>query len=354
MQNFAEELPAETQAIVERVEKLLRLAARNPNEHEAANATAKAMELLAAYNLDMETVKQNTGDGGKRVDESLKGGHFQFQRDLWAAVAKLNYCMYWSMIVPVRTRKFVPNSTGTGFVPQYREKNTRQHRVVGRIVNARMTKVMSEYLEQAIDRALRERIEESNEQFRGTWATSFREGCADGIISKINARRREMIADEKEKARKAAEAAAEQAGHEAAREGVSTGRAITLANVVAAETEANLDFLYGEGYCAKQAKARADEQQRRAAANAYYAKWREENPVEVALQDAQNRQWAEEDRKREEKNRRRRMNYVPQGNYRASSGYKGDRSAFYEGQDASAKISIDQQADHRKAAGALG
>lgn len=47
----------EHKAIIEKVRKLLQLSC-SPNEHEAAAATAKAMELLAKYNLEMAAVTQ--------------------------------------------------------------------------------------------------------------------------------------------------------------------------------------------------------------------------------------------------------------------------------------------------------
>lgn len=355
------ELTPEAQAVVEKVEKLLRLAERNTNEHERAAAVAKGMDLLAAYNLDMEAVKQNTGQGGKRIDESLKGGHLQFQRDLWRAVAKLNFCMYWSQVVPVRVKSWAPNKTNTGFVRVWSEKNTRQHRIVGKLVNARSTKVMAEYLEQAIDRAMRERCEERNEQFRGKWANSFREGAADRIIEKIRDRRAELLAEE---ARKAADAAAKAEAdlHARTREGVSTGREITLAGLDQREREANLDFLYGEGWCARQAKAQAERQQRMAAyeaeVDARLAKWREENPEEARLEDELKRKRDEDRRKREARNAARRERYwrdhgqYNNGGYRQAA-YKGDLGAYYSGRDAAEKISIDLQAEGRKSAGAL-
>ena len=50
-------------AIIKKIRKILQLS-RSANEHEAAAATAKAMELLAKYNLEMASVTQD-GDNSQ-------------------------------------------------------------------------------------------------------------------------------------------------------------------------------------------------------------------------------------------------------------------------------------------------
>jgi len=67
---------AEMERVVERVRKLLALAARNPNEAEATAAAAKAQELLAFYNLDMATVENVAGTSGAREDAKVRGIRF--------------------------------------------------------------------------------------------------------------------------------------------------------------------------------------------------------------------------------------------------------------------------------------
>lgn len=42
--------------IIKKIEKLLALAEKNPNEHEAMAAAAKAQELIAKYNVDMASL----------------------------------------------------------------------------------------------------------------------------------------------------------------------------------------------------------------------------------------------------------------------------------------------------------
>ena len=42
--------------IIAKIEKLLALAEKNPNEHEAMSAALKAQELIAKYNIDIATL----------------------------------------------------------------------------------------------------------------------------------------------------------------------------------------------------------------------------------------------------------------------------------------------------------
>lgn len=72
---MSDQMTAEQLSIIEKVKKLMALANNNDNEHQAASASAKAMELLAAHNLDMATVgKTAKGVQGARKDNKLKGG----------------------------------------------------------------------------------------------------------------------------------------------------------------------------------------------------------------------------------------------------------------------------------------
>lgn len=338
------ELSPEAEKAVALAEKLLRTAGRNPEE--AAGYVAKAMEILAAHNLDMAAVEEfGEGGQGKRAEQKLKGGYFQFQRDLWSAVARLNFCLYWNQVYIERTKRWV--NEGGQFVRRYKDKRAYQHRVVGRQVNVRLTISMSEYLESAIERILRERLDENNEQFRGKWATSFREGAADCITDKIFARRRQLIKEQERAARDAQKAA-----HAAGMANASTATGLTLSTLVDQERNANLDFLYGEGWSAEQSRANAEHQARQAAAKKaaeeVYTAWALANP-EQAAQDAK------EERDRERKNAAARERYYQQHGHRErTTVYKGDYGAFRAGREAAEKIGIDPQARGSRAAGAIG
>jgi len=307
------------------VEKLMRLAGKNPNEAEAAAASAKAMDLLAKYNLDMSIVEQNSGDKGKREDAKMAGGLYHYQRDLWQALAELNFCMYWNQY------RYDKDKSEKRRRPSY----TFQHRLVGRTVNVTATRTMAQYLEQTIERLTRERMGGDGKQFFTRYAISYREGIAARVEEKIYERRRHLLAEERAK-----EKAAEKAARAAGREGVSTSTALTLASLRQSEEDANNDFLYGEGWSAKQraeALARAEASR---IAEEEYTRWAKANPEEAAKE-------AEELRKRQ---RAYRPSYG-RASYRDTK--QRDDGAYYSGYDAGANVSIDPQADGRKNGGLL-
>lgn len=338
------ELGAEAEKIVERVQKLLTLAANNQNPEEAASATAKAQELLAAYNLDMAAVEEASGKrSGKREDAKLKGGVYEYQRDLWRAVAQLNFCLYWTQ----RTGGWEDRRKRDEWSGELRLqkvwKRGYQHRLVGRMVNTAASKAMAQYLEQEIERLLRKRLGDEpganksyvTKMLFSKWAVSFREGAAASVIEKVYDRRREFLSEERRK-KMEAEAAARTAG----REGVSTATALTLHTYIDQETDANMDFLYGEGWSAKQALERAERARKEKEADDAYTAWAEANPEEAAKEEAK--------RQKESRSRssRRTRSY-------GGGGKEIDRSAYYSGMDAGKSISLDLQTSDRKAAGRL-
>ena len=169
-----QQLTDEQVKIVQRVEKLLALANRKKgNEAEAAAAAAKAQEMLAAYNIDMAMVEQGTGSSGRREEAKHSGGVYLYQRDLWRAVAELNFCMYWTQSgwkkIEVNRRAYDGTlRKETNYKLQY------EHRVVGRTVNVQLTRTMSSYLEQTIERLVMDRLENDNNQRFSRWAVSYR------------------------------------------------------------------------------------------------------------------------------------------------------------------------------------
>lgn len=342
------DLSPQAQDAVRRVEKLLKLAAKNPNEHEAAAAAAKAQEILAQYNLDMTIVEQNSGDKGKREDAKVKGGLYQYQRDLWQAVAELNFCMYWNMYVYDKTKTRRRKNRYDGSSELVQGGYTFQHRLVGRTVNTTMTRTMAEYLQQTIERLTRDKVNNDPKEFFTRWAMSYREGLADSIVYKIYERRKHVLAEELRRSKEAEKQAAD-----LATKGESTATALTLADVRKSEEQANYDFLHGEGAWAKrkaqQAKWEADyakrereEEAQRAKDEAAYTAWAAANPDEARQQEEERKKEEEAERKRDERNARRRT-----GNYRgytqSAKEARRDSGAFAAGREAGRKVSIDPQ-----------
>lgn len=324
------ELSNEQQTAIRRIQALFQLAAKNPNEHESLAAAAKAQAMLEQYNLDMATVDANSGDN-RREDAKMRGGLYHFQRELWEAVAQLNFCLYWNQYVwdQDKTGRRRYRSGGTY---KYKGGYRFVHRVVGRKVNVVATQVMAQYLEQTIERLTRERLRGDGTQFFTRWAISYREGMADRIILKVYDRRQQVMSAERRKAREAAAKATA---------GASTSTALTLADVAKSEYDANVDFIYGEGTSARWAADRAEAAAERQRREQEYSEWAKANP-ELAKK-------AEE----EERKAARRRGAGPKS-YADRRRDKIDWGAYKSGEEQGQDVSIDQQADRTRTAGVLG
>jgi hypothetical protein len=349
-----DKLTDEQRDIISKVEKLMRLAGKNPNEAEAAAASAKAMELLAAYNLDISVVDGSEEGGGRRAEEKMVGGFYEFERDLWTRVADLNFCIYWNQHTRAWARKHLARvAVYMAAHPEHEHRSSiyddkglmekrlrREHRLVGRVVNIAATKAMVGYILQTIERLtaerLRERLWEGDtlaSQMRSRWAVSYREGMAARIAEKLWDRRQVMLQEEEQAQEEARRRAAQ-----AAMAGASTETAITLSSLKESERDANMDFLYGEGWSAKQAAARAARAKAAAEAEAVYTAWAAANPEEAAAEEAKR---LKEARKRSARS------------YRGRAEKERDWGAYRAGYERAETVGIDPQAEGRKAAGSL-
>jgi len=332
------------QDIISKVEKLLRLAGKNTNEAEAAAATQKAMDLLAAYNLDLSSINEE-GDSGKRSEEKLIGGFYEYEQNVWRYVADLNFCFYWSQKTWVKREK--KDAKSERILDYYRRDNIlrSQHKLVGRTVNVAATKAMSQYLLGAIERLTRERLMDRingqpdymkasiNRELRSRWAVSYREGMAARICEKLWDRRQDQLRSEEQKQREA-EARAAMAG-------VSSQTGITLASLRKSEEEANADFMYGDGWSAKQAARRAERARAAAEAEAAAIQWAMDHPEEAAKEAA-------EELKRERKR-------GSGGRSRGGPAPKErDWSAYSAGYDKGDSVGLDVQTSSRSSGAGIG
>lgn len=324
--NNIETLDEEQNKVLEKIEKLMRLAARNPNPEEAAAATAKAQELLVAYNLDASLIGQGGQAGDARREQAkVLGGMYKYQRYLWRAVAELNFCMYWTQ------ERYTTRNTKTrgwdgqwlfGKVPYMRN----EHVVVGKRVNARATIAMGEYLQQTIERLVKDRYPLNSQRFLSD-AVAFREGIADELYWRLLERRRQLRAEE-----------AERRTRDAAAAGVSTAQALTLASLEESERDANLDHLYGEGYSARQRQQRAERAEASRKAEEAYTQWAAANPEEAA---------------KEEKKREKELKGRSRGGVGSRGGMDGaskrqQSGAYWQGREEGKKVGLDMQTTDRK------
>lgn len=322
-----EELDADQLKILEKIEKLFRLAAKSGTPEEAASATAKAQELLVAYNLDAELVgKTGASADAKREQQKIKGGMYTYQQYLWHAVSELNFCYHWVQQEPEKVTKY--RTAWDGSKQSYQHTYMRnRHVIVGRRVNARLTLTMGQYLEGAIERFVAERFPLNSQRFMRE-AVAFREGMADELYWRLVEKRRALIKEEEERRHRDAAAA-----------GVSTSQALTIGSFAEQEKDANLDFLYGEGWSAKKRAervARADAERR---AEEEYTRWAAANPEEAR----------KEEKRREKEARKGRRGGGP-GSRGGLSGQekRQNSSEYWQGREVGKKIGLDPQASDKR------
>jgi hypothetical protein len=307
------------EAIIERIQKILALGRRGGTEAEAASAMAKFQELLARHNLDLGTVERGGKAGdAKREQASTAGGMYIYQRELWRAVAELNFCAYFLSGDYIKRR--VAGLERYAWIAK--------HAFIGRVVNTRATLHMGQYLESAIERLCRERLEqrlyvdgavqrrEVQSAFFSSWAVGFREGAADRVVQKLAERRERTLRSEAAAAKRRAAAA-----------GDSTATALTLRSVGEQEEAANYDFRWGEGSWAEKLQHEAERAAARKRERDEWTAFKAANP--------------EESRKMEEaalKERRGRR-------YSAGPTRKVNGSGYIAGSDAGNGIGLDVQAD---------
>lgn len=318
------ELTEKELAIIAKVEKLLALSKNNDNEHQAAAASAKAMELLAAYNLDMALV--GSSKGASRQDSRLKGGLYQWQRDLWNAVCKLNFCLY---------RYYKGTAKGS----------TYEHRVIGSHVNVTSVRIMAEYLQQAVERLAQEWAR--GRGYKSVFvreAIAYREGMADRLTDRLWELRQERLRKDQETKKSSSD---------------NAGTALVLADVIQAELDLNIDALWGyePGTTAKERSDRLARQLAAEIAAQEELRKRDEaeaaDPIlrEIRLQREEDERLAKEAEDREYEKREARNAKRRKGTYRERR--MNDRemrrysSEFRAGYERGADIGLDAQVDHR-------
>lgn len=333
---MTDQLPADD--VLKRIQGLLNLAAKNSQPEEAASAAAKAQELLARHNLDAATVENHAAiKDGKREQAAVDGGAYAWQRELWRAVAELNFCLYWTQTEEVFDKRRIMRNPHTGIRqlrPGYVDR--RRHALVGRIVNTRATVALAGYLQQAVERCLLKRLHgdanEKNLQRFSSWAADYRNGATRRIVEKVRERRSELVA-----AQRAAAEARARAGAERAASDASSGTALTISNVVESEHDENVDFMYGEGTSARWAAERAENARLRRLEHEAAVRWARENPVEAAARAAKDRETL----------RRQRVSSGPR-----DRGVKNP-GAYWDGYDAADAIGLDGQVAGTRVAGRL-
>lgn len=349
------QMTEEQRDVLEKVEKLLRLAGKTTHPEEAASAARKAQDLLLAYNLSAAAL--GSADEGRRGQEKLSGGFYTYERDLMSRIAEVNFCLHWV------SRDWIDrpeNEQQHAKVQQIKSSWNRQHirrhqhHLVGRRLSILATEQMYRYIIQATERLTREFVAPGStsgtevqvvglaQSLRSRRAVSFREGVAATVAHKLWERRQDQVAQERAAAEEAeAKAAA------AAQGPVSSATALTISSVRQSESDANYDVIYGEGWSARQRADAAARAAARKAADEAYTLWAADNPEEAAAE--------EKKRRAEEKTRQRRR-------YSGGAGSRGGRTrddnmdygAYEAGRAAGKSVGLEPQAEHSSAPRKIG
>lgn len=329
---------ADVEKIIATARKLFALGKNNENENEAASAIAKGMELLEAHNLSMAVIDRDSGMSTKRKDAKRNGGLYQWQRDLWSAVAELNFCYY-------------------EFKRGLRRGESYEHRLIGKPENVTSTELMAEYLQDTTERLA---TDYGKRAFPGASRfikelIAYREGIATRLVHRLWELRRQRLNEEH--SRQAEQAAA------ARHPGAAPGTGIVLASVIQTETDLNWDYICNlEPGTTSRRRAEADARQAaaKAAADAELAKqareWEQfekDNPEEAArilaeraMQLAKetrerNERWARED----EKARNRPVRYRKM----TSQEQRRNSAEFRSGYDKGGDVGLDKQVGNNQA-----
>lgn len=346
MEGFVrQELSDEQRSVLSKVEKLLRLSGKTTSPDEAASAARKAQDLLLAYNLSAAAL--GAGDEGRRGQEKLAGGFYEYERSLMYWVAEINFCLHWVSRDWVRRPE---NEQRHARVLAYRDRWTRenvqrhQHHLVGRLVNVEATQRTYRYLTSAIERLTREFIAQGlptaaddkvvglAQAMRSRRAVSFREGAAEAITDRLWQRRSDQLAEERRRERAEAARAAE-----AAASGLSVSTALTISSLRQSEEDANHDLLYGEGWSARQRAEAAARAEAARIAEEEWTRWAAEHPEEAARQEAE--------RLAEARKRDRRRGGGPGS--RGGMGKEVDWAAQQAGRAAGETVGLDEQVGDR-------
>jgi hypothetical protein len=312
---------AKTEAVIEKVRKLLALAKGNDNEHQAEAAANKARELLEAYNLDLAHIHKESGNGGyaPRDKRNLNGGLYAWQRDLWNMTAQLNFCKYW-------------------FIKGNRAGSKYEHELLGSKVNVLSTTLMAQYLQDTVERLAREWMRDNRPGLSifTKEAIAYREGVASRLVSRMWALRQERIKEQN------AKRDAERADN--AKRGVFTENAVVLSDVISSEDDLNNDHLWGwpPGTSARKRKEREEKQ--RILDMEAAEMLRKQNEWDAAHPDEAAARRAKEKREEDERWERYKAKAAKQRSRKPTpEEERSGMSSFHHGYADGDKVSLDRQ-----------
>lgn len=177
--------------VIQRIRKLMALTeGRGCSEAEAALAASHVQRLLAEHNLSMAAVAVHSASDRTRGEAKFRQV-YKWQRRLMKALGETNYCTVLERTVFLGA---------DGKPAEWGKPVFDGYDLIGRIDNVATTRLMFEYLLQAIDRLAKEFARDPLLYF--TRAThSFREGCADRLIERVKQRYEALLAEQEAEAK---------------------------------------------------------------------------------------------------------------------------------------------------------
>lgn len=308
--------PAETSAadprVIERLRKILALT-QSPNENESASAAAMLAKFLVQHNLSVADLEQKGAKSSGVIETGIDLGKaaFRWKLDLAEEIAEHYFCV--------------------GIVSKVRKTIT----FVGRPDNVESLKMLYAWVVDQIKRlaaAERKQHQASTGEHIDPlrWQVNFGQGAGRRLIQRLA-----ELQDE--------------------RDAATTAMVLHHTKEISDYTEKKFNRRYdGEqtardkewyaGYEERQKQYEAERLELEKAdaeflardPDAYYAEYPERHPDAVAAAE-------KAEAAREERNYRRRMNYVPTGRYRAAYNDEGDdqkSAAHYAGRKSADKINL--------------
>jgi hypothetical protein len=138
----------------------------------------RAYALMEEHNLTMAQIDAH-GSGDERLQESFHGDYRgqTWARDIWAGVARLNFCMY-AYLAFERVQHY--RRTPEGRIEKRPMREVDEHLIVGTQSNVASTKVMAEYLIATVERLAEQECHGRREQH------AFKLGCANRLHGRLN------------------------------------------------------------------------------------------------------------------------------------------------------------------------
>ena len=323
------------EGVIRKIQNLLELAKHaTANENEAATAMILAQQLLARYNLELQTVMgTKVASGASSVEEKRDKNAtkyraaYAWQRRLWQVLADTNFCAMW---IAQGEDHYAPSKN----YPYGRTIKGDRIVLLGRESNVKTVQLMGEYIIDTINRLL----PYPSFEHMSRSAHSWREGCVDRLAERM---------EEKFEAMKQDDSAHDAAGYTAA-----PGTALVVRSIYEAEQAANYDARYGEGAWARQQKRNDEWEAGYEKRRAEYKLLQEKEAAELAAARAlespeQKAKREKQEAKVEAREAAREARRRPR--YRAEPEDKRDYSAYSAGSRAGEQIGLHGQVSGGKA-----